>query len=131
MDIPDTSFYRNQFNGPIDASALLGEQMMAGYDGIVWSEVEYRGSPLTDAILTLGMITDDWNELNVLLLDDLPEWALGENPWDDEDEKGHPYLGCNNDRMSHASKGKASRDRCCRKKTKTWCFIRSHSSQKL
>lgn len=110
MDIPSKAFYRNQFNAPLDASVLLGDQMLGGNDGISWSEVEYKGSPLTDAVVLLGIATDDWAEKNVLLLgDDFMAWALGDNQWDDEDEEGHPYLGCNNDRMGHVPKGKACR----------------------
>jgi len=54
----------------------------------------------------LGIATDDWNEKNALLLgEDYFAWALGENQWTDDDKDGHPYLGCNNDRMGHVPKG--------------------------
>merc|ERR1719203_2711083 len=46
---------------------------------------------------------------------DFADWALGKTQWVDDDNvtetidptwrMAHPYLGCNNDRMSHAPKG--------------------------
>merc|ERR1719495_3113018 len=41
MDKWKEAMYRNQFNAPLDARALLGDQIEAGYTDIVWSEVEY------------------------------------------------------------------------------------------
>jgi len=41
----------------------------------------------------------------LLITKKFSDWAFGNNQWDDEDESGHPYIGCNNDRMTHVPKG--------------------------
>ena len=112
LDRKQSAMYRNQFNAPLDAVALLGEQIEPGYDDIVWSEVEYKGSALTDAEILLSMVTDDWGEQGLIYMtDNFTNWAQGEYSWpaatagDEETNVNIPYLGCNNDRMAHVPKG--------------------------
>jgi len=105
MDKPTQSLYRNQFNAPLDASRILGDQLYDGQE-LVWSEAHYVGSALTDAEIALHLATDDWGEQGLLVIDDqFVKWTKGLHQWDDDDRLGHPYLGCNNDRMAHVPKG--------------------------
>ena len=105
MDKHGQAMFRNQFNAPLDARAVLGDQIEAGQD-LKWSEVEYVGSPLTDAEILLSLVTDDWGERGLLLITaNFSNWAFGKKKWDDNTDAGHPWLGCNNDRMAHVPKG--------------------------
>ena len=105
LDKFNTAMYRNQFNAPLDASALLGNQLERGQD-LLWSEASYVGTALSDASILLSLVTDDWGEMGLLFLDnDFSDWAMGKHQWNDHDEEEHPYLGCNNDRMAHVPKG--------------------------
>merc|ERR550525_1167333 len=105
MDKPQVSLFRNQFNAPLDAARVLGDQLLDGQD-LVWAEAHYVGSALTDAEIALSLATDDWGEQGLLVIDsDFSGWAKGEFQWDDESAKDHPQLGCNNDRMAHVPKG--------------------------
>merc|ERR1719361_1674803 len=106
MDKWNEAMYRNQFNAPLDANAILGDQILPGSDNITWADTTYIGSALSDASILLAIVTEDWGEKGLIFLpDDFTTWALGESTWDDEKNDGHPYLGCNNDRMSHVPKG--------------------------
>ena len=105
MDKPRESLYRNQFNAPLDASRVLGDQVLDGQD-IIWSKARYVGSALTDAEIALSMATDDWGEQGLLVIDsNFTNWAQGTHQWNDDEDLEHPYLGCNNDRMAHVPKG--------------------------
>jgi len=105
MDKYHSAMYRNQFNAPLDAKRVLGGQIYEGQD-MVWGSVHYEGSPLTDASILLAMVTDDWGEQGLIMMDsNYTNWALGKHQWDDSTKAGHPYLGCNNDRMAHVPKG--------------------------
>jgi len=102
----DEAMYRNQFNGPLDASWLLGDQTVTGDNAMPWADVEYRGSPLTDASVLLSLVTNDWGEQALMFIpEDFQQWALGNNLWNNTANTSHPHLGCNNDRMSHVPKG--------------------------
>merc|ERR1719447_843036 len=112
LDCHNGGMYRNQFNAPLDADALLGPQINGGYYDIVWSEVDYVGSALTDAEILLSMVTEQWGELGLIFTtDNFTGWALGEYSWpndsasDDVKNDYIPYIGCNNDRMAHVPKG--------------------------
>ena len=107
LDKKSSAMYRNQFNAPLDAKALLDTQINAGYGNIIWSEVEYVGSALTDAQILLAMVTEDWGELGLIYMtDNFTNWALGEYTWPESNASTHtPYIGCNNDRMAHVPKG--------------------------
>jgi len=90
----------------------LGTQINPGYYDIVWSEVEYVGSALTDAEILLSMVTEDWGEQGLIYMtDNFTNWALGQYSWpedvatDSKKNKNIPYIGCNNDRMAHVPKG--------------------------
>merc|ERR1719474_2359581 len=75
-------------------------------EDIVWADVRYIGGPLTDASILLAMVTDDWGEQGLIMMpENYTNWALGKHQWDDSTKAGHPYLGCNNDRMAHVPKG--------------------------
>ena len=105
MDKPRESLYRNQFNAPLDASRVLGDQIEMG-QGLIWSETYYVGSALTDAEIALSLATDDWGEQGLLVIDqNFTDWAQGLHRWVDDEDLEHPYLGCNNDRMAHVPKG--------------------------
>ena len=96
--------FRNQFNAPLDANAVLGSQILAGTDGIDWTEVFYVGSALTDAEIVLAMITDDWAELGLIYMtDNFLSWTLGQHQWNRTEDV--LAIGCNNDRMAHVPKG--------------------------
>ena len=95
----------NMWTGSLDARAILGDQIEAGQD-MDWSTAKYVGSALTDAFIALGFATNDWGEKSLLWLsDDFKAWSLGEHSWDYSAADSRPWLGCNNDRMSHAAKG--------------------------
>ena len=101
--------YQMMFGASIDASALLGDQIESGQD-IVWSEVSYVGSALTDSYIALYTATSDWSEMGLMWIEGeengserLYDWSLGQHQFDDNGST--PFLGCNNDRMSHAPKG--------------------------
>jgi len=77
MPTPQPTMFRNQFNAPLDAHAVLGSQIEAGQD-LKWSEVDYVGSPLTDAEILLSLVTDDWGERGMLLITKkFSDWAFG------------------------------------------------------
>merc|ERR550525_1943432 len=108
LDAITQAMYRNQFNAPLDARALLGDQIEAGYYGIEWETVTYVGSALTDAEILLSLVTNDWEELGLVFMEnDFGLWAQGEVVWSETDPKGfdHPFIGCNVDRMGHVPKG--------------------------
>merc|ERR550525_1983419 len=97
--------YQNQFAAPLDARAMLGEQIEDGSD-IVWAETQYVDNALTDALLMLTALTEDWGELGQSLIPDVMiDWVLGEGDWVDDNSWNRPYLGCNVDRMGHIPKG--------------------------
>ena len=108
LDKYDSAMYRNQFNSPLDADVLLGDQINNGYGGIMWSDVSYQGSALTDASITLAMVTNDWEELALTYMtDNFTNWALGKYKWPHSNgNTDTPYIGCNTDRMAHVPKGK-------------------------
>jgi len=94
--------YQTMFGSSIDARAILGDQIESGQD-LVWNETRYVGSALTDAFIALGIASFDWGELGLLYTDyGFVPWSLGEYTWTNDTR---PYLGCNNDRMTHAPKG--------------------------
>ena len=112
LDAMGSAMYRNQFNAPLDANALLGTQIEPGYDDVLWSDVSYKGSALSDAFILLNMVTNDWEELGLIYMENnFTSWALGEYSWpaatagDDEVNADIPYIGCNVDRMGHVPKG--------------------------
>ncbi len=113
LDSLRAAMYRNQFNAPLDAVALLRDQIEPGYDDVLWSEVKYKGSALSDAFILLSMVTEDWEELGLTYMGDIfQEWTLGETDWpeytasDDDASPAIPYIGCNVDRMGHVPKGR-------------------------
>ena len=70
-----------------------------------WRQIQYVGTPLTDAHVALSLAAIDWGQQGMMLMDDeFQRWALGKHEFTAKRE-GHPYLGCNNDRMSHVPKG--------------------------
>jgi hypothetical protein len=105
----DTTFL-NMWESGFDARAILGDQLDAGQD-IVWSETEYVGSALMDSYIALHQATNNsnWGELGQMFMGEIANWATGGGyVWSDEstdDGQGNPYLGCNNDRMTHVPKG--------------------------
>ena len=108
MDNGHNSPYQTMFGSSMDARAILGDQIEAGQD-IDWSAVSYIGSALTDAFIALGMATEDWGEAGLLYIEGttsepyrFKQWALGLHQWN---STYRPYLGCNDDRMTHAPKG--------------------------
>jgi len=110
LDDMGSAMFRNQFNAPLDAEALLGDQIELGYEDIVWADVSYKGSVLSDAEILLAMVTDDWEELGLTYMqNNFTDWALGTFQWDDNDTSpltpNTPYIGCNVDRMGHVPKG--------------------------
>jgi hypothetical protein len=108
LDSKTQAMYRNQFNAPLDARALIGDQLDAGYDDIVWSDVEYIGSALSDAEVLLSLVTDDWEELGLVFMENnFTDWAQGTAQWSDDSSpnSAHPFIGCNVDRMGHVPKG--------------------------
>merc|ERR1719266_1234071 len=77
--------YQNMFAGPLNARAMLGKQVEAGNDGLVWSETHYVGTALTDAVIMIQLLTDDWGELqNSLVPSEMTSWTLGDYVWSDE-----------------------------------------------
>ena len=109
MDNNRNSPYQTLFGSEIDARAVLGDQIELGQD-IIWSEMSYIGSPLTDAWIALETASDDWGELGLIYVEgkstepyQFRKWALGQYTWNDSDTT--PALGCNNDRMMHCPKG--------------------------
>ena len=105
LDRSENYTYQNQFAAPLDARAMLGDVVDDGQD-LVWADVQYVGTALTDALLMLNTLTDDWGELGQSLIPDvMTSWVLGEQPFDDDSDANHPFLGCNVDRMGHIPKG--------------------------
>ena len=109
-----SAMYRNQFNSPLDATALLGDKIQIGYDDLMWSEAKYVGSALTDASIVLAMVTNDWEELGLTYLTtNFTDWAQGKYSWphhtamDMPADVNIPRIGCNTDRMAHVPKGVA------------------------
>ena len=95
----------NMWTASLDARALLGDQIENGQN-IAWSQVQYVGTALTDSYIALRLATNDWSEQSLLWISDqFVEWSLGEHSWGSIKNDAHPWLGCNNDRMSHAPKG--------------------------
>ena len=107
LDATGEAMYRNQFNGPLDATALLGEQIEAGYWDIEWWTVSYVGSALSDAFIVLELVTDDWEEMGLIYMENnFTDWALGTYSYPvDGDTAEYPNIGCNSDRMGHVPKG--------------------------
>ncbi len=95
----------NPWTASLDARAVLGDAIESGVD-LDWASVQYAGTALTDSYIALAVATSDWNEQSLLWLStEFIEWSLGELSWSMAVETAHPWLGCNNDRMSHAPKG--------------------------
>jgi len=120
LDRADEYTYQNQFAAPLDARAMLGDQVETGNDDMPWTETQYVGTSLTDALLLINMLSDDWGELGQSLVgaSDLLDWTIGEYQWTDDaadreetdagglpTDTDSPYLGCNVDRMGHVPKG--------------------------
>jgi len=79
---------------------------------ITWSEMTYAGSALMDAYVAFHIATNNsqWGELGQMFMGDLADWAINKDDWRfsnaaTDDGEGKPYLGCNNDRMTHVPKG--------------------------
>ena len=71
--------YQNQFAAPLDARAMLGTQIEVGQDNLKWGTAQYVGTALTDAMLMITAITDDWGELGQSLVpQEMLGWTLGE-----------------------------------------------------
>jgi len=106
FDKLNTFVYKNPFDAALDASAMLGDQLISNAaNEMDWTSVRYRGSVLTDVAIILDMVTPDWGLMGFSRVsDELWRWAKGEARWTAE-KGGHPYLGCNNDRMTHVAKG--------------------------
>ena len=110
MDSPVNSLYQNMWGGAFDARACLGDQIEAG-DDLDWTQVSYVGNALMDSFIALGMATTDWGEMGMFYMegtafgqyDGFGQWTLGQNTFSNFT---HPYLGCNNDRMTHVPKGR-------------------------
>jgi len=91
---------------------MLGtEQLSLGQD-ITWSEMEYQGSALMDAYIAFHIATNNsnWGELGQMFMGQIADWSINKDDfqWSDtksDDGEGSPYLGCNNDRMTHVPKG--------------------------
>ena len=106
MDRSEEYTYQNQFAAPLDARAMLGAQVDVGNADLVWSEAHYVGTALTDALMLMNLLSDDWGELGQSLVpSNMTSWTLGDFVWSDESETDSPYLGCNVDRMGHVPKG--------------------------
>merc|ERR550525_1105493 len=69
MDHARHAMYRNQFNAPLDATALLGDQLDLR-ENVDWANVKYIGFALSDAEITLKMIGQDWGDLALVYLTD-------------------------------------------------------------
>merc|ERR1712242_621999 len=76
--------YQNQFAAPLDARAMLGSEVEQGNGHMTWTEVQYAGTALTDALLMINMLTDDWGELGQSLIgaSDFLDWTIGEYQWE-------------------------------------------------
>lgn len=107
LDAAGTAMYGNQFSGPLDANALLGDQIEGGYYDIDWPTVSYVGSALSDAFIVLDLVTADWEEVGLIYMgNNLTDWALGQYSYPESlDPMDTPYIGCNSDRMGHVAKG--------------------------
>ena len=105
LDAPQSAMYRNQFNAPLDAKALLGDQLDLR-ENVDWENAKYIGSAMSDASILLAVMTDDWEELALTFLDtNFIEWAIGNYSWPADNNHVTPYIGCNVDRMGHVPKG--------------------------
>merc|ERR1719242_1631775 len=105
----DTSFL-NVWESAFDAEAMLGTEQLSQGQDIVWSEMKYQGSALMDSYIALHVATNNsnWGELGQMFMGYIADWAQNKYTWSDElsdDGEGSPYLGCNNDRMTHVPKG--------------------------
>lgn len=107
----DTSFL-NFWESGFDAEALLGAEQLSAGQNITWSEMTYAGSALMDAYVAFHIATNNsqWGELGQMFMGDLADWAINKDDWRfsnaaTDDGEGKPYLGCNNDRMTHVPKG--------------------------
>ena len=106
LDATGVAPFANQFKGPLDARALLGDQIEAGYWDIVWSDVSYLGSALSDAFIVLRLVTNDWEEMGLVYLENnITDWALGKYQYpelsESADISAYPSIGCNIDQMGH------------------------------
>ena len=101
----DTS-YRNPYGAALDAHSVLSKQIEAG-QRIDWSTVRYKGDALIDSYIVLDLLTDsEWPAKQEMFIgDEFVDWALGVHHWDNDDDEGHPHLGCNNDAMTMVPKG--------------------------
>merc|ERR1719206_65648 len=108
--------YKNAFDAAFDAKALLGEDQLFdnAYELLDWSTVHYKGTALTDVAIALNMITDNWAVSGFSrITEELWKWSLGQYTFDPSavtttqthSTTAIPYLGCNNDRMTHVPKG--------------------------
>ncbi len=106
MDKSGNYTYQNQFAAPLSARAMLGSQVEVGDDDMEWENAHYVGTALTDALLMLNLLTDDWGELGQSLIPEkMNSWVLGKYQWSATNDEDSPYLGCNVDRMGHIPKG--------------------------
>eukprot|EP01083_Nonionella_stella_P298536 1013259_1 len=75
-------------------------------DNIDWNMMKYIGDALIDAHIVLNLVTNNWSEKGLMLIDnDFSEWTFGNYKWDNNKKETHPYIGCNGDRMTHVAKG--------------------------
>ena len=119
LDSPVNSLYQNMFGAGLDARAILGDQILVGEDALDWTTAKYVGSALVDATIAVGIASTDWAEMGLLYIeatslgtyDGFSQWALGRYRFGDAYSLSRgPYLGCNNDRMTHVPKGRLCGD---------------------
>ena len=108
MDRFETNSYRNPFGAALAAHSVLGKQMLSG-QMIDWSTVRYKGDALMDSYIVLDLLTNwqsEWEGKGQMYIgQEFVDWTLGLHQWSNEEDDGHPHLGCNNDAMTMVPKG--------------------------
>ena len=100
--------YKNPYNSGMNVRALLGynSELDKGLDNMDWSKATYIGDTLTDAHIAMTLSTNDWGELQLIMMDDdFLKWTQGKHQYSMDEDALHPQIGCNNDRMTHLAKG--------------------------
>jgi len=108
LDKANRFVYKNPFDAGLDAEAMLGSDQLFdnAFDELDWSTVHYKGSALTDVTIVLDMVSEHWGIAGFSRIsENMWRWSIGNLSWTEDGEDVHPYLGCNNDRMTHVAKG--------------------------
>ena len=97
----NAEIYVTSFTSPLDASAILGDQLDTMENLANVENLHYQGNIVSDVWIALDKLTDNWAYLGGLLVGNsrMIPWVEGTGEYENY------ALGCNVDAMLHSGKG--------------------------